>query len=60
MIVTHSRDYYELLEHTEWVHFLDFDSSNKYQYIRIRVERVNRRAHYADVKIISTFDPVSD
>uniref|UniRef100_A0A915CAR3 Uncharacterized protein n=1 Tax=Parascaris univalens TaxID=6257 RepID=A0A915CAR3_PARUN len=59
MIVTHSRDYYELLEHTEWVHFLDFDSSNKYQYIRIRVERMNRRAHYADVKIISTFDPIA-
>uniref|UniRef100_A0A0M3IYN9 PKD_channel domain-containing protein n=1 Tax=Anisakis simplex TaxID=6269 RepID=A0A0M3IYN9_ANISI len=59
MIVTHSHEYYELLEGTEWVNFLGFDSENKYQYIRIRVERINRRAHYADVRIISTFNPVA-
>ncbi|KHN80795.1 hypothetical protein Tcan_09856 [Toxocara canis] len=59
VIVTHSRDYYELIEGTEWIHFLDYDSSNKYQYIRVRVEKVNRRARYADVTVVSTFDPIA-
>ncbi|VDN52445.1 unnamed protein product [Dracunculus medinensis] len=59
IIITHSNEFYELTEGTEWVHFIDYDSTGKYQFIRLSVVKINLTEHYADLKIISTFDPVS-
>lgn len=57
-VVTHSESKYERTEGEEWINFLGLDSLSKQRYIRLRVERINSALQYADVRIMSTFDPV--
>ena len=58
VVVTHSVKHYELIAGNEWVNVLSFDSSSPYQYVKIGVERMSPNQQYADIRIISTFDPV--
>uniref|UniRef100_A0A915PH35 Uncharacterized protein n=1 Tax=Setaria digitata TaxID=48799 RepID=A0A915PH35_9BILA len=58
-IVTHCHDYDEMMAGTEWVHFLEQDSSKIYQAIKIRVERIDKQRKIAIVHINSTFNPMS-
>uniref|UniRef100_A0A0N5ARK0 Sporozoite invasion-associated protein 1 n=1 Tax=Syphacia muris TaxID=451379 RepID=A0A0N5ARK0_9BILA len=56
-VITHSHNRYELNTGEEWVKFLGFDNTLQAQYIKIRVKNINTTQNYADVRIISTFDP---
>ncbi|TMS34109.1 hypothetical protein L596_001759 [Steinernema carpocapsae] len=59
MIVTHSREFYELTESTEWVQFLGVDTDGRYQSIKVSVVKMYSKKHAADVRITSTFDPIN-
>uniref|UniRef100_A0A1I7VX57 Uncharacterized protein n=1 Tax=Loa loa TaxID=7209 RepID=A0A1I7VX57_LOALO len=57
-IVTHSKDYDEMMAGTEWVHFLEQYSPKTYPVIKIRVERIDRQRQIAVLQINSTFNPI--
>ncbi|KAK0394610.1 hypothetical protein QR680_000833 [Steinernema hermaphroditum] len=58
MVVTHSREFYELTEGTEWVQFLGVDADGRYQSIKVSVVKMYPKKHAADVRITSTFNPM--
>uniref|UniRef100_A0A8R1XL98 Metalloendopeptidase n=1 Tax=Onchocerca volvulus TaxID=6282 RepID=A0A8R1XL98_ONCVO len=58
-IVTHSKDYDELMVGTEWMHFLEQDSPEVHPAIKLRVERIDRQRQIAILLINSTFNPMS-
>uniref|UniRef100_A0AC35GFN2 Uncharacterized protein n=1 Tax=Panagrolaimus sp. PS1159 TaxID=55785 RepID=A0AC35GFN2_9BILA len=55
VLLSQSRDYYELTEGTEWVTFLEPDISGSFQTIRVSVRKMYTTD--ADITITSTFDP---
>uniref|UniRef100_A0A1I8F1K1 Peptidase M11 gametolysin domain-containing protein n=2 Tax=Wuchereria bancrofti TaxID=6293 RepID=A0A1I8F1K1_WUCBA len=57
-IITHSKDYDEMMVGTEWVHFLEQDSPKVYPVIKVRVERIDKQRQVAVLQINSTFSPV--
>lgn len=59
-IVTHSKDYDELMVGTEWMHFLEQDSPEVHPAIKLRVERIDRQRQIAILLINSTFNPVKN
>ncbi|OZC12049.1 hypothetical protein X798_01230 [Onchocerca flexuosa] len=59
-IVTHRKDYDEMMVGTEWVHFLEQDSPEIYPAIKLRVERIDRQRQIAILLINSTFSPVKN
>ncbi|CAJ0932336.1 unnamed protein product, partial [Mesorhabditis belari] len=57
-LITHAQqEFNELTMDTEWVKFLHMSASGESQYVHLRVERINRKSRFADVKVISTFSP---
>ncbi|CAJ0586955.1 unnamed protein product, partial [Mesorhabditis spiculigera] len=57
-LITHAEhEFNEMTQGTEWVKFLQVEEAGGFQHLRIRVDRINRRANFADVKVISTFRP---
>ncbi|VIO94139.1 Uncharacterized protein BM_BM10095 [Brugia malayi] len=57
-IITHSKDYDEMMVGTEWVHFLEQDSPEVYPVIKVRVERIDKQRQVAVLQINSTFNPI--
>ncbi|CAI4224615.1 unnamed protein product [Auanema sp. JU1783] len=57
-LVTHAlNEYDELTEDTEWIKFISTSLDGDFQYIRVKVERINHKKHSADVRIVTTFQP---
>ncbi|KAE9414097.1 hypothetical protein Angca_000038 [Angiostrongylus cantonensis] len=57
-LITHEHgEFDELTAGTEWLRFLNTNIDGSFQYIRVKVERVNGKSHSADLKIITTFQP---
>lgn len=57
-IITHCKDYDEMMVGTEWIHFLDQDNPKIYPTIKVRVERIDKQQQIAVLQINSTFNPV--
>ncbi|VDK68404.1 unnamed protein product [Litomosoides sigmodontis] len=57
-LVTHSKDFDEMVVGTEWIHFLEEDGPNTYPTIKIRVERIDKERQLAVLQINSTFNPI--
>ncbi|KAH7691259.1 hypothetical protein AAVH_40228, partial [Aphelenchoides avenae] len=55
ILLSQAKDYYELTENTEWVKFLEPDSTGRFQLIRVTVRRLY--PHDADITVMSTFEP---
>uniref|UniRef100_A0AC35UH91 DUF4953 domain-containing protein n=1 Tax=Rhabditophanes sp. KR3021 TaxID=114890 RepID=A0AC35UH91_9BILA len=55
VLISQSKDFYELTEGTEWVTFLNSDANGKFQWIKISVKKMY--SFDADVTITTTFDP---
>uniref|UniRef100_A0A914YWZ0 Uncharacterized protein n=1 Tax=Panagrolaimus superbus TaxID=310955 RepID=A0A914YWZ0_9BILA len=55
VLLSQSRDFYELTEGTEWVTFLEPDISGAFQTVRVSVRKMY--ASDADITISSSFDP---
>ncbi|PAV87694.1 hypothetical protein WR25_03733 [Diploscapter pachys] len=49
--------YDELTAGTEWISFLHRDEHYNFQYIRVKVENLQKKLHSAEIRVISTFDP---
>uniref|UniRef100_A0A7E5A228 DUF1570 domain-containing protein n=1 Tax=Panagrellus redivivus TaxID=6233 RepID=A0A7E5A228_PANRE len=54
VLISQSRDYYELTEGTEWVTFLEPDLFGNFQYVRVTVKKMYDQD--ADVTITSSFN----
>ncbi|MCP9261763.1 hypothetical protein DINM_005090 [Dirofilaria immitis] len=57
-IVTHCKNYDEMMVGTEWVHFIQQETTQFYPTIKIRVERIDKQQQIAILLINSTFSPV--
>ncbi|KAM3719332.1 DNA-directed RNA polymerase I subunit [Dirofilaria immitis] len=58
-IVTHCKNYDEMMVGTEWVHFIQQETTQFYPTIKIRVERIDKQQQIAILLINSTFSPIS-